>query len=128
MTDKKIIKTAECCLQAETREDCYSLGFPCNSLNGCVLFNRTDGNPELDVTYEIIKELLGVINRQQEQLEAIMSRRLGRQMRMLCYSGEEAVPAGIGPAGGIEETEKTDNLEDMARKASEILGMDIEIE
>ena len=64
----------------------------------------------------------------QEQLEAIMSRRLGRQMRMLCYSGEEAVPAGIGPAGGIEETEKTDNLEDMARKASEILGMDIEIE
>ena len=64
----------------------------------------------------------------QEQLEAIMSRRLGRQMRMLCYSGEETIPAGIKSAVGEEETEKKDSLEDMARKASEILGMDIEIE
>lgn len=64
----------------------------------------------------------------QEQLESIMSRRLGRQMRMLCYSREEAIPAGIKSAVGEEEEEKKDSLEDMARKASEILGMDIEIE
>ena len=64
----------------------------------------------------------------QEQLESIMSRRLGRQLRMLCYSREETIPAGIKSAVGEEETEKKDSLEDMARKASEILGMDIEIE
>ena len=73
MDDKEIIKTAECCLQAETREDCYYLGCPCNSLDGCVLFNRTDGNSEFDVTYEIIKELLGVINRQQEGFQKALT-------------------------------------------------------
>ena len=49
-------------------------------------------------------------------------------MRMLCYSREEAIPAGIKSAVGEEEEEKKDSLEDMARKASEILGMDIEIQ
>lgn len=69
----------------------------------------------------------------QQLIEGIMSRRLGRPMKMLCYSEGETIPGGsqIGAYVGPEGTAGADteeNMEDMARKASEILGMDITIE
>ena len=73
MTDKEIIKTAECCLQAKTREDCHDLRCPCDSIYSCMFFDRSDDESDFAVPYEIIKELLGVINRQQEQLEAAIA-------------------------------------------------------
>ena len=69
----------------------------------------------------------------QQLIEGIMSRRLGRPMKMLCYSEGENIPGGsrigahVGP-GGTAGTDTEENMEDMARKASEILGMDITIE
>lgn len=53
-----------------------------------------------------------------EQIEGIMMRKVGRPLKMVCLSQGEKVP----PEGKNEDTE------DMAKKASEILGMDIEIE
>ncbi|MDO4495212.1 MAG: hypothetical protein Q4B62_05415 [Clostridiaceae bacterium] len=73
MTDKEIIKTAECCLQAKTREDCHDLRCPCDSIYSCMFFDRSDDESDFAVPYEIIKELLGVINRQQEQLESTIA-------------------------------------------------------
>ena len=65
----------------------------------------------------------------QQQIEGIMSRKVGKPMRMVCVSQGEAVPgSGAAGAGGTQAADKKENLEDMARKASEILGMDIEIE
>lgn len=52
------------------------------------------------------------VEQKQNRLEEIMSRKAGRPLRMLCYV----------------EGEKKDNPEDMAKKASEVLGIDIEIE
>ena len=50
-------------------------------------------------------------------------------MRMVCVSQGEAVPgSGAAGAGGTQAADKKENLEDMAKKASEILGMDITIE
>ncbi len=69
----------------------------------------------------------------QQLIEGIMSRRLGRPMKMLCYSEGENIPGGsrigahVGP-GGTAGADTEENMEDMARKASEILGMDITIE
>ena len=69
----------------------------------------------------------------QQLIEGIMSRRLGRPMKMLCYSEGENIPGGsrigahVGP-GGTSGADTEENMEDMARKASEILGMDITIE
>ena len=69
----------------------------------------------------------------QQLIEGIMSRRLGRPMKMLCYSEGETIPGGsqigayIGPEG-TAGADTEENMEDMARKASEILGMDITIE
>lgn len=69
----------------------------------------------------------------QQLIEGIMSRRLGRPMKMLCYSEGENIPgrsrigAHVGP-GGTAGADTEENMEDMARKASEILGMDITIE
>lgn len=69
----------------------------------------------------------------QQLIEGIMSRRLGRPMKMLCYSEGENIPGGsrigahVGP-GGTAGADTEENMEDVARKASEILGMDITIE
>ena len=69
----------------------------------------------------------------QQLIEGIMSRRLGRPMKMLCYSEGENITGGsrigahVGP-GGTAGADTEENMEDMARKASEILGMDITIE
>lgn len=69
----------------------------------------------------------------QQLIEGIMSRRLGRPMKMLCYSEGENIPGGsrigahVGPRG-TAGADTEENMEDMARKASEILGMDITIE
>ena len=65
-----------------------------------------------------------------------MSRKLGRQMKMLCFLEGETVPGsntagahkGSGRPSGMQVPDDNENLEDMAKKASEILGMDIEIE
>lgn len=55
MTDKEIIKTAECCLQAKTREDCHDLRCPCDSIYSCMFFDRSDDESDFAVPYEIIK-------------------------------------------------------------------------
>ena len=47
---------------------------------------------------------------------------------MICLDKGEKLPEGHGAAGGMDGEDRKENLDDMAKKASEILGMDITIE
>ena len=57
-----------------------------------------------------------------DEIEKIMSRKLGRPVRMLCYAEGENIP------GQPQAAKKEENLEELAKQASDILGIDIEFE
>ena len=57
-----------------------------------------------------------------EDIEKIMARKLGRPVRMLCYAEGENIPGQ--PAAAKQE----DDLDALAKQASDILGIDIEFE
>ena len=101
--------------------------------NGTVLAEVGDKNFIVIAKNDFTKKY---VVQKQPQIEAIMSRRLGRPVRMLCYQEGESVPGrrtaaageNAAKAGRMQQAGENDNIEDMAKKASEILGMDIEIE
>ena len=101
--------------------------------NGTVLAEVGDKNFIVIAKNDFTKKY---VVQKQPQIEAIMSRRLGRPVRMLCYQEGESVPGrrtaaageNAAKAGRMQQVGENDNIEDMAKKASEILGMDIEIE
>ena len=101
--------------------------------NGTVLTDVGDKTFTVIATSSFTKRYA---EQKRQQIEGIMSRKLGRQMKMLCFLEGETVPGsntagahkGSGRPSGMQVPDDNENLEDMAKKASEILGMDIEIE
>ena len=101
--------------------------------NGTVLTDVGDKTFTVIATSSFTKRYA---EQKRQQIEGIMSRKLGRQMKMLCFLEGETVPGrntagahkGSGTPSGMQVPDENENLEDMAKKASEILGMDIEIE
>ena len=57
-----------------------------------------------------------------EDLERIMAGKLGRPVRMICYAEGENIP------GQAEKQKHTEDLNQLAKQASDILGIDIEFE
>lgn len=93
--------------------------------NGTVLAEVSDKTFTVIATSPFAKRYA---EQKQQQIESIMSRRVGRPLRMICLDKGEKLPEGHGAAGGMDGEDRKENLDDMAKKASEILGMDITIE
>ncbi len=87
--------------------------------NGTALRHVGDGNFTVFAKSTFIKKYA---EQKRDEIERIMSHKLGRPMRMLCYAEGEKIQ------GDGAETVYTDDTQELARKASDILGIDIEIE
>ena len=71
MTDKDIVKAAECCLKTQTKDDCSKIGCPSYYENGgCHLYDTVD-----DDYYALFEwfttELLNIANRQKAEIERL---------------------------------------------------------
>ena len=87
--------------------------------NGTVLAAITENNFTVIAKTAFAKKFT---EQKRDEIEKIMAGKLGRPMRMLCYAEGENIP-GQPPVQKQEE-----NLEELARQASDILGIDIEFE
>ncbi|MBQ1959689.1 MAG: DNA polymerase III subunit gamma/tau [Firmicutes bacterium] len=88
--------------------------------NGTVLAAVAENNFTVIAKTDFAKKFT---EQKRDDLERIMSRKLGRPVRMLCYAEGENIP-GQPPAAAKKE----ENLEELAKQASDILGIDIEFE
>lgn len=70
MTDNDIIKSAECCLQTKTKDDCAKIGCPSYYENGCHLYDTVDDD-YYALFYHFTAELLKIANRQKAELEKL---------------------------------------------------------
>ena len=72
MTDKEIIKALECCPNAETTIDCKTLGCPNALKRECRYILDGDNDSFTDnIITGICKDALGLINRQQAEIERL---------------------------------------------------------
>lgn len=89
MTDNEIIKSAECCLQTVTKEDCSKIGCPSYYKTGdchsCRLYDMSDEDSDYALFYQLITELLDIANRQKAEIERLSN----------CMMSEEQVREAI---------------------------------
>ena len=70
MTDNEIIKALECCIKAETIDDCERLKCPACDDIGCRFFDNADDNT-IEVAREMGERIFSLINRQKAEIERL---------------------------------------------------------
>ena len=65
MTDNEIIKALECCIDSSHFGDCFELGCPMASADGCDAYGDN----------KLLKSALDLINRQKEEIERLTDER-----------------------------------------------------
>ena len=66
MTDNEIIKALECCLKAQTMEDCIAFGCPAHTKDGCYYACINDSFQDA-----ILFDAFSLINRQKAEIERL---------------------------------------------------------
>ena len=73
MSDNEIVQVAECCIQSQSKADCFRLGCPAATAGGdnCRIWELTNDDSDNAVLNQIIKELVTVIKRQKAEIERL---------------------------------------------------------
>ncbi|MBR5230538.1 MAG: DNA polymerase III subunit gamma/tau [Firmicutes bacterium] len=87
--------------------------------NGTVLAHVDEKNFTVIANSSFTKRF---VEQKREDIERIMTGKLGRPMRMLCYEEGEHIPGQPAPK------KQEEDLDALAKQASDILGIDIEFE
>lgn len=71
MEKDKIVKALECCVKTQSICDCWDMGCPALTKQGCQFYLRTDEDYEGVIFVELIKEALSLIRDQEKRIKEI---------------------------------------------------------